>query len=51
MKMKDLETGRESGSCGVGPGKALKPFVVAALGHVSNTGVYIQLVIRSWERF
>jgi hypothetical protein len=51
MKLKDLEKGLESGSCGVGPGKALRSFVVAALGYVLNTRVYIQLVIRSCERF
>jgi hypothetical protein len=45
MKMKDLETGRESGSCGVGPGKALRSFVVATLGHFSKHEVYIMTII------
>ena len=40
-----LLTGMKYGSCGVGPGKPLKSFVVAALGHFSKHEVYIMTII------
>ena len=40
-----LLTGMKYGSCGVGPGKRLRSFTVAALGHFSKHEVYIMTII------
>jgi hypothetical protein len=45
MKLKDLEPGQKTGSCGLGHEKRRRSALVAALGHFLKHEVYIMTII------